>query len=438
MRRASLRSKDAIRGFRSIMAMKRTFLQLVALLLGAISLVNCSNSPSCVLISNAATPVQAFGRAPAAVGANGCPVGTGGGGGNGTCSDTLTPADVLFGQSSTGAITTLAINTPGSSLALMCTTANAGLGEIAVANVSATSKNFLYALSITSSAGTRTGTIDGFAIGHVAPVTLSAVGPAFTISGANVLTGFFELQADPFGRFLTITDTSLSLVHVLLIDSNLGTLTEAPGSPFTVANALFTAVGATGAFLYVSDQSDAEIRIFSINLTINPVLTEIVNSPFFEPTHIAANAPISMQVNLAGTFLYTANTASISFYTINPDGSLTTVAGSPVAFVPEFDPRQLTMDVTGTFLYALGTGTEGVLGFTMNANGSLTLISNTSFAGGTSVADMLVNPLGGQMYLLIAGGINVWTIVPLSGALTPPSGAPQFTSSSNLAAANVL
>jgi hypothetical protein len=145
-----------------------------------------------------------------------------------------------------------------------------------------------------------------------------------------------------------------------------------------------------------------------------------------------------MQVNLAGTFLYTANTSSISFYPIDPTNGSLSGTGAPLSFTPEFDPRQLTMDVTGTFLYALGTGTEGVLGFTMNADGSLTLISNTSFAGGTSVADMLVNPLGGQMYLLIAGGINVWTIVPLSGALTPPSGAPQFTSSSNLAAANVL
>jgi 6-phosphogluconolactonase (cycloisomerase 2 family) len=416
------------------MAMKRTFLQLVALLLGAISLVNCSNSPSCVLISNAATPVQAFGRAPAAVGANGCPVGTGGGGGgNGTCSDTLRPADVLFAQAGTGAITTLAINTPGSNLALMCTTANAGLGQIAVANVLSSSKNFLYTLSTSG----KTGTIDGFAIGHVAPVTLTAVGPAFTFTGPNDFTSV-ALQADPFGRFLTVTDFAASLVHVLLIDSNLGTLMEAPGSPFTVANALFTAVGATGAFLYVSDQSDAEIRIFSIDLTINPVLTELVNfSPFFVLPAIQANAPISMQVNLAGTFLYTANTSSISFYPIDPTNGSLSGTGSPLSFTPEFDPRQLTMDVTGTFLYALGTGTEGVLGFTMNANGSLTPISNISFAGGTSVADMLVNPLGGQMYLLIAGGINVWTIDPFSGALTPPSGAPQFTSSSFPAAANV-
>jgi DNA-binding beta-propeller fold protein YncE len=419
------------------MAMKRGFLQLVALLLGVISLVNCSGSPSCVLISTNATPVRALGRTLAAA-ASGCPVnsgGGGGGGGNGACSNTLTPTDVLFAQSATGAITTLAINTPGSNLALMCTTTNAGLGQIAVANVTATNKNFLYALSIPLNGGTTTGTINGFAIGHVAPVTLTSVGPAFTISGPNVIHTVVELQADPFGRFLTVTDASASRVHVLLIDPNLGTLTEAAGSPFTVANALFTAVGATGEFLYVTDQSDAQISVFLIDVTsLTQVLT--LSSILQEPTHNPANAPISMQVNLAGTFLYTANTASISFYAIDPINGSLSGTGSPVSFVPQFNPQLLTMDVTGTFLYALGAGTEGVLGFTMNANGSLTLISNSSFASGLSVSDMLVNPQGGQMYLLIAGGINVWTIDP-SGALTAPAAAPQFSSSSNLAAAFV-
>lgn len=418
-------SKGPVMGVETIMAMKRSFLQLIALLLGAITLVNCSDEPSCVL-GSADRPV----RIPAAAG-SGCPVGGGGGGGNnGGCSNTLTPTDVLFGQAATGAITTLAINTPvGTNLSLMCTTANAGLGEIAVANVTATGKNFLYTLSTSG----KIGTIDGFAIGHVAPVTLSAVGPAFTFTGTNIFTSV-EMQADPSGRFLTVTDAAASHVYVLLIDPNLGTLSQAAGSPFTVANALFTAVGTTGQFLYVSDQSDGQIFIFSINMTANPVLQQIINSPF-TASIIPANAPIFMQPNLAGTFLYTANTSSISFFTINPDGSLSG-SGSPLSFTPEFDPRLLTLDTTGTFLYALGTGTEGVLGFTMSGTGSLTLISNTSAGGGTSVTDMLVNPLGGQMYLLVAGAIDIFTI-GAGGDLTPITSTTHFTSSSNLAAAKV-
>jgi 6-phosphogluconolactonase (cycloisomerase 2 family) len=415
------------------MAMKRSFLQLIALLLGAISLVNCSNAPSCVR-AGADTPVQGFSRIPAAT-ASGCPVGSGGGGGGGGCSNTLTPTDVLFAQTSTGAITTLAINTPvGTNLSLMCTTANAGKGaELTVANVLLSSKNFLYALSIPA------GTIDGFAIGHVAPVTLTAVvHPAFSIWAANGTHTVVEMQADPSGRFLTVTDTVASMVHVLLIDPNFGTLKEAAGSPFTVANALFTAVGSAVDVLYVTDQSDAEIRIFSINVTSpTQVLTEVTAiSPFFVLPFNSANAPIAMQVNQAGTFLYTANTSSISFYPIDPTNGSLSGTGSPLSFVPQFNPQLLTMDVTGNFLYALGQGFEGVLGFTMNANGRLTLISGTPTAGGSSVTDMLVNPLGGQMYLLVASAIDIFTI-GAGGDLTPVTSTTHFTSSSTLAAAKV-
>ena len=418
------------------MAMKRSFLQLIALLLGAISLVNCSNAPSCVRVG-AAIPVQAFSRTPDATSANGCPVGSGGGGGgNGGCSNTLTPTEVLFSQESTGAIQTLAINTPvGSSLSLMCTTATAGLGQIAVANVSGTT-NFLYALKTVAG----TATINGFSIGHAAPVTLTPLA-TFTITGSNIFTGFSALQVDPAGRFLTVADTAASAVHVLLIDASLGTLTEAAGSPFTVANALFTAVGSAVDVLYVTDNVDGKIFIFSINLTASPVLTPIpFNSPFDEPTGVAANFPISMQVNLAGTFLYTANTSSISFYAISPtDGSLSPVsAGSPVTLTPAFNPQQLTMDVTGSFLYVSGTGTEGVLGFTITSGtGNLSIIPGSAFASGTIVSDMLVNPLGGQMYLLIGTTIDVFTIDPTSGALTAVTSTTHFTSSSNLAAAGV-
>ncbi|MGH9713348.1 MAG: beta-propeller fold lactonase family protein [Candidatus Acidiferrales bacterium] len=420
------------------MAMKHGLLQLIALFLGAISLVNCSSSPSCVLVSNsAAEPVRGLMRTPAAT-ATGCPVNTGGGGNNGSCSSTLTPADVLFGQASTGAVTTLAIGTGATSLQLMCTTANTGLGLIVVANVLATNKNYLYSLNnITHVGTTGSVTISGFAIGHVAPVTLTPLSTSFTITGTSFFDGFFAFQADPSGRFLTVTDATSSLVHILLISSVDGTLSEAAGSPFSVANALFTAVGASGQFLYVTDQSDGEIFIFLINLGANPVLTQIVNSPFVEPTHLAANAPISMQINLAGTFMYTANTQSISVLAIGVDGSLTST-GAPGTFTPTFNPQLFAMDPTGSFLYVLGSGTEGVVGFTIdNGTGALTLIAGSAFASGLSVSDILINPVGGQLYLLISGKINVYTITSGSGILVPPSGAAQFASSSNLAAAFV-
>lgn len=422
--------------------MNRIALQIIAILVGALTMVSCAQPP-CVFSSNgAAAERQPLFRAPKAATTDVCPTngggGGGGGGGNNGCSSMLAPTNVLFGQASTGAITTLAINTGGKNLSLMCTTATPGLGQIVVANVTATNKNFLYALSITSSGQTKTGTISGFAIGHVAPVTLTSVGPDVTLSGTTVLQTIVEMQSDPTGRFLTVTDTSANVVHVLLIDPNVGTLTEAPGSPFVVTNALFTAVDSSNTFLYVTDTPDGEIFIFTIDVSnAVSVLNQTANSPFVEPTHTTANSPISLQVS--GAFLYTANNQSISIYGISPiDGSLSTVSGSPVTPAPTFNPQLLSLDTTGRFIYVTGTGTEGVLGYSINAaTGALTIIPGGPFAPGSSVTDILPNPLGGQMYLLIGGTINVFTVDPNSGALTAPSGAAQFASSSNFATANV-
>lgn len=431
--------RDVKRGSAVAMAMNRIALQIIAILIGALTLVNCAEKP-CVF-GSAATERQPLFRAPKAATTGVCPTsgggGGGGGGGNNGCSNTLTPTDVLFGQASTGDITTLAINTGGKDLSLMCTTATAGLGQIVVANVSATNKNFLYALNITTNTQTqlRTGTISGSAIGHVAPVTLTPVGSDVTLSGTGVLTSLVEIQADPAGRFLTVTDFGANVFHVLLIDPTLGTLKEGANSPFPVTGASFTAVDTSGQFLYVTDPTDAEIFIYSIQLNN---VASVLSAPtiFNEPTHIAANSPISLQVS--GNFLYTANSQSISFYGISSiDGSLSTVAGSPVTPSPTFNPQLLALDATARFLYITGTGTEGVLGYTINsATGALTLIPGSPFAAGSSVTDILANPLGGQMYLLIGNTISVFTVDQSSGALTA-SGAPQFASSSNLATANV-
>jgi 6-phosphogluconolactonase (cycloisomerase 2 family) len=420
------------------------YLKVFAVFLVTLSLVTCSGAPSCTLEGSNPTAVGA-GRFLRAAAASGCPTG-GGGGGNNTCSATLTPTEVLFSQSATGSINTLAINTGGNALALMCTTATANSGQIAVANVTATGANYLYVLTPPTKAGANTVIINGFAIGHVAPVALTPVsnpGGSITITGAGFFTGFFELQADPFGQFLTLTDTSKSVVHVLLINSTTGALSVAPGSPFPAANALFTAAGTTNGveYLYVSDNFDAQIRIFSVNVTSpTKVLTEILlNSPFLVHGGQSVNSPITMLVSPNGNFLYTANDQSISIYTIQIDGSLTAPL-SPVTPAPLFNPQFLAVDNTGSFLYVSGTGTEGVLGFAILANGSLSAINGgTPFATGTTgVTDMVADPSLAVLYLVINGVINPYNIQTNSGGgLTLPTVTPTFVASTNLAIANV-
>jgi hypothetical protein len=230
---------------------------------------------------------------------------------------------------------------------------------------------------------------------------------------------------------------------VILIDPNLCTLMEASGSPFPAPNALFATVGPTGNFLYFTVNSDDQILIFSISLLATPVLT--AQTAFAEPTHLTANAPISMLVSPNQSFLYTANNQSISIYAISPiDGSLTAALGSNTPFTPAplFNPLLLSVDNTGTFLYVMGQGVDGVLGFKMDPTfGSLTLIGGSPFASGTAtgVTDMVADPVLPVLYLVINGGINAYTIDTAGGGdLKTPAGAATFTTSSlNLVIANV-
>jgi 6-phosphogluconolactonase (cycloisomerase 2 family) len=414
------------------MAMKRGFLQLVALLLGAISLVNCSGSPSCVLISTNATPVRALARTSAATGANGCPVNSGGGGsggGNGACSSTLTPNEVLLTINGTPAIQTLAISTGATPLALMCTTAAAPGVAVAVSQ-----NKFVYVLDGT------TKKISGYVIGHVHPVTLTPI-PGQPFSIPAVFSNFFEMRTEPLGRFLFVTDSGVGKVHVFLIDPNSGALTKAQNSPFSVPNALFTAVTPSGTFVYVNDPSDGEIFIFTIDASGQ--LTATLNSPFVVPSHLTADSPIDMTMHSSGKFLFTSNFLSVASYAIDQiTGDLNNAPGSPYSTTgtapTPVQPQLLAVDGTNTFLYVTGRSGQGVLGYTIDqTSGTLTLISNNSFASTTNAFEIVADPAGGQVFLEILGAINAFPIDPLSGSLLTPAGASKFSTISNMAVANV-
>ncbi|MGA8223004.1 MAG: hypothetical protein WB780_15250 [Candidatus Acidiferrales bacterium] len=361
----------------------------------------------------------------------------------------MTPTEVLFAQASTGDITTLAIPAiAGDALALMCTTATANSGQIVIANVISTGANYLYVLTPPSKAGPNTVTISSFLIGHTAPVTLTPVGTPLTVTGAGSFIGTFALQTDPSGLFLTLTDTSKSVVHIFLITQSTGALTtEAPGSPFPAANAFLTAaaVNGLGEFLYVTDNEDGLIFMFSVNVnSATNVLTALAGVSINASGGIAANSPISMLVNSTATLLYTANNLSISIFAISgADGSLGPAVGlaSPVVPAPAFSPQLLAVDFTNSFLYATGQGTEGVLGYMINGDGSLQVLNGgTPFASGLAggVTDIVADPTESVIYLLINGVINPYTISTTSlGNLDPPTGTQTFTSSTNIALAGV-
>lgn len=85
-----------------------------------------------------------------------------------------------------------------------------------------------------------------------------------------------------------------------------------------------------------------------------------------------------------GRFAYTANatTNNLSGYTIRADGSLTLMSG---AVATGMTPLDLAVSNNGSYLYVLDGGSNEVMGFRIEANGSLTPLDFTAAIAPTAI-----------------------------------------------------
>jgi 6-phosphogluconolactonase len=355
----------------------------------------------------------------------------------GTCSSTDTPTQVMYSVNSKGAVVAYGVDAPAT-LTLICPTATAVLGELAVSN-----NKFLYVLDESSTKPS----ILGFIIGHGKTGTLTSNGQSFTFGQSNeVLDGLTNIEADPSGHLLFVTNFTQGFIHVFLINQGAGTLTEAANSPFlTVTDPLFLAASSNGQFAYVTDPNNGQIHIFTLN-SITGAMAEAANSPFTDDGGVA-NPGRFIAIHPNGNFLYTAEDApgQISFYSIDTTtGALSLVAGSPFNAPPGMIPNTFVFDSTGVFLYAIDLNNPGVgvAGFTIDNTGTGALtgqVPGSPFALPITQS-IVADPLGAAVYVLggttTGGLINVFTITSGTGALTPPTSA-TLTASANLVISNV-
>lgn len=346
---------------------------------------------------------------------------------NGACSTTERPINVLYSfdiptsTSTVANILPFAI-APDGSLTLMCGNAQAALGELALVN-----NKFLYALDANSA------TIAAFTIAHSNSGALSPIqGSPFSV--ADTFQQFHHIVADPLGRFIFLTNFEGNKIDIFLVDQNTGALTLAPNSPVTVTSPIHLAVAPSGNFVYVPNSQAGLINIF--RLDSSGTLTAA--APFVVSGGVN-DFPLFAVAHPNGKFLFTANRASVSAFTIDATtGALTLTSGSPFELTPlGIAPFMAALDGTGKFLYVADTGNNGILGFAIDATtGVLTLVSGSPFAA-SSVFDLVANPAGPELYVQIGNSINVFGINTTTGQLTPPSAQPKFFTASNLVIANV-
>jgi 6-phosphogluconolactonase len=182
-----------------------------------------------------------------------------------------------------------------------------------------------------------------------------------------------SMAADPSGRFLFAGDAEG--IHVFTVNSD-GSLTEAPGSPFSNDGILPTQLVTDGLGKYLYALSGSTITEFSYNQT-SGVLTPVAL--------IAPNLSM-IASEKTGTYILgiADGAAEIHVYAIGTTGALAELSGSPFATTQA--PVYFAVDPNGAFVYTFnwtgGFGTEAPMeGYTLGSDGSLTVLSSSPFSG---------------------------------------------------------
>jgi 6-phosphogluconolactonase (cycloisomerase 2 family) len=213
-------------------------------------------------------------------------------------------------------------------------------------------------------------------------------------------------------------------VSALLVSPS-GTLTPLAGSPYPTGgggssspNVGSVDITAVGPYLYATNVITNSVAAFTINA--DGTLTTIPGSPFAS----VGTRPNGIAINAAGTLLFAADNVSnqVSVFSIASNGALSLVLGAPFSVSPE--PVDLEIDSTNSLLFA-SQHTLGVGVYTIGGGGSLTAIGGSPFAAGTDERGLAVNSAATRLY--VADGTNNTVsgfTIGGGGVLTAVTGSP--------------
>jgi 6-phosphogluconolactonase len=249
----------------------------------------------------------------------------------------------------------------------------------------------------------------------------------FTISSAAALTEVTPrtpaggttptlLAMDSTGSYLYVASVvGLSgSISAFSINSSSGALT-AIGSP--VGLGLFPlnmALAPSGNFLYVTGAGEpgyVESWTVTSGVLSNPQLAQV-----------GAN-PDGLAIDPGGKYLYVANSApdnSISEFSINSDGSLTELSGSPIGQTYT-SPVALLVDNSGKYLYVANKGSGNLSAYSIGSDGALALLTGSPFTTNSQPGFIAIDP--GGKYLFVGNQassamIQSFSLNTSTGALT--------------------
>ena len=234
--------------------------------------------------------------------------------------------------------------------------------------------------------------------GTVSAFMVSSSGGLTPISGSPFTAGAgAEFMAfDPVHNFLFVSNQSEDSLSVFSVNTSTGMLTSVPGSPFaTGSRPTGVAVAPMAGLVFVGNQNDSSVSVFSMN-TSNGMLTPVAGSPF-----TGISNPFGLAVNPAGTLLFVTNfrdddtggANAVSAFHINTSGNLTAM-GSPFA---TSNPAGVTSPVglatDGKQLFVGNHMAESVVSLQISGTGALSSASTLPTPGASCSGSCHNNPL---------------------------------------------
>jgi 6-phosphogluconolactonase (cycloisomerase 2 family) len=201
------------------------------------------------------------------------------------------------------------------------------------------------------------------------------------------------IKVSPNGQFLAVTLSGTDdQVAMFSIASN-GALTPVSGSPFSSPANGFAAgvdINCASNLLFVGEANSSGTNVSVFNIASNGALTSGLafnNSP---PNAGVNSSVVLLSPNEQFLFVSNQNSNTITVFNVAPSGSLSLVSGSPFANPGGNTPMQMVTNAAGTFLYVNNKATNSLMDdgtvsiFSIAANGSLTPVSGSPFAAGSS------------------------------------------------------
>jgi 6-phosphogluconolactonase len=217
-----------------------------------------------------------------------------------------------------------------------------------------------------------------------------------TLTMPQVIYNQYTVITNPAGTLLFISEAATNQILIYQISSS-GSLTPAPGSPFSTTDISPQNMGmdGLGKYLYVAEDSGDHSGSFMTAYSVSSagMLTEIAGSPF--------NFPMwEMQGDPSGQFLigisgevaayFGSDDDHIYVFSINSStGAITPVANSPFATTnAPFDIAVQPKSTSGAFIYSFSyQAVNPVEGYQLNTTtGQLTAVFGSPFSTLSSTA----------------------------------------------------